>query len=95
MNDLFAQKFKIHFERFYCLMFSTNFGMGLVHRVVFFIDCAQNTFCPSYTETVWFIRLMPLWYSFVEFLFVPHNTTQRAKTNRTDPNPNPNRHFEK
>jgi hypothetical protein len=80
INDLFVKKYKIHLDRFFCLMFSTNHGMGLFYHILFLIDCKKNLSCPSYIKTVWFIHLMPFWYSLIEFIIVPHNIKRDIKT---------------
>ena len=80
MDDFIVKKLRIHHDRFFGLMFSTSVGLGFFFHLLFFIDCKKNNHCPNYTDSLWFIHLMPFWYAFAEFLFVPHNTRRDIKT---------------
>jgi hypothetical protein len=80
INDFIVKHLKIHLDRFYCLMFSTSVGMGFFFHLLFFISCKNSNHCPNYTDSLWFMHLMPFWYGFAEFFFVPHNTKRDIKT---------------
>jgi hypothetical protein len=80
VNDIIVKQLKIYFDRFFCLFFSTNVGLGFFFHLLFFINCKNNNHCPKYTDSLWFIHLMPFWYAFAEYLFVPHNTRRDIKT---------------
>lgn len=74
LHDSIVKQFKIHIDRSFCVMFSMCAGMGFFFHLLFFIQCAKNAGCPKYTDTLWFIHLMPFWYALGEHFFVPHNT---------------------
>lgn len=80
INDFIIKQLKIHLDRFFCLMFSTSIGMGFFFHLLFFINCKNNNHCPKYTDSLWFIHLMPFWYGFAEHFFAPHNTKRDIKT---------------
>ncbi|CAF1285836.1 unnamed protein product [Adineta ricciae] len=80
LNDTIIKQFRIHLDRFYCLMFSTSVGMGFFFHLFFFFNCINNHHCPKYTDSLLFIHLMPFWYGLAEFLFVPHDTKRDIKT---------------
>lgn len=61
-------------------MFCTSIGMGFFFHLLFFINCHNNNSCPRYTDSLWFIHLMPFWYGFIEYILVPHNTKRDIKT---------------
>lgn len=79
IDDFIIKKLKIHLDRFFCLMFSTSVGMGFFFHLLFFINCKNNNQCPKYTDSLWFIHLMPFWYGFAEYFFAPHNTKRDIK----------------
>lgn len=54
--------------------------MGFFFHLLFFISCKNNKHCPNYTESLWFMHLMPFWYGLIEHFFVPHNTKRDIKT---------------
>ena len=80
IDDIIIQRIKIHLDRWFCLMFSTCVGLGFFFHILFFIACKNENHCPKYTDTLWYIHLMPFWYGFAEYLFVPHNTKRDIKT---------------
>lgn len=80
VNDGIVQQLKIHLDRYFCVMFCTCVGMGFFFHLLFFINCHNNNSCPRYTDSLWFIHLMPFWYGFIEYLFVPHNSKRDFKT---------------
>jgi len=80
INDSIVKQLKIHLDRFFCLMFSTSVGMGFLFHLLFFISCKNDNHCPKYTDSLWFIHLMPFWYGFAEHFLVPHNTKRDIKT---------------
>lgn len=80
INDLTVRQLKKHLDRFFCLMFSTCVGMGFFFHLLFFINCTKNGHCPNYSDSLWFIHLMPFWYGLAEYFCVPHNTKRDIKT---------------
>jgi hypothetical protein len=80
VNDSIIKQLRIHLDRFFCLMFSTSVGIGFFFHLLFFSSCVKNHHCPKYTDSLWFIHLMPFWYGLVEHRLVPHSTRRDIKT---------------